>query len=103
MKEVQMTPFISENDYDTGIKKSIRFLSTGNKVKLSIKFQGRQIQHTEFGHKLVQRFIQSLAEYGTPESEPKMMGKRLLFALTPIKKKNISPKKNETSQQKTSN
>ena len=96
-KEIQMTPFISDNDYETGIKKAQRFLTTGNKVKLSIKFQGRQIQHTEFGHKLVQRFIQSLAEYGTPEGEPKMMGKRLLFSLTPVKK-NTSPKKNETSQ-----
>jgi len=97
-KEIQMTPFISDNDYETNIKKAKKFLTTGNKVKLSIKFQGRQIQHTEFGHQLVQRFIQSLTEYGTPESEPKMMGKRLLFSLTPIKK-NISPiKKNETSQ-----
>jgi translation initiation factor IF-3 len=89
MKEVQMTPFISDNDYDTGIKKTIKFLTTGNKVKLSIKFQGRQIQRKEFGYNLVERYKKDLENYGQPEGEPKLMGKRLIFMIAPTKKKNI--------------
>jgi len=86
-KEVQMTPFISDNDYETGIKKSQRFLTTGNKVKLSIKFQGRQIQRKEFGYNLINRYTADLKDYGTPEGEAKLMGKRLLFTISPSTKK----------------
>jgi len=99
-KEVQMTPFISDNDYDTGIKKSIRFLTTGNKVKLSIKFQGRQIQRKEFGYNLINKYIADLKDYGTPEGEAKLIGKRLLFTISPNKKKAVNPK-NENTDQKT--
>jgi translation initiation factor IF-3 len=95
-KEVQMTPFISDNDYDTGLKKSIRFLTTGNKVKLSIKFQGRQIQRKEFGYNLINRYIADLKDYGAPEGEAKLMGKRLLFTLSPNKKKPVKTTNEDT-------
>jgi len=85
-KEIQMTPFIGQGDYDTRIKKAKEFLATGNKVKLSIKFQGRQIQKPEFGHQLVERFKNDLAEFSAPEGTPKLIGKRLLITFTPIKK-----------------
>lgn len=88
LKEIQMTPFISSNDYDTAIKKAQKFLSTGNKVKLSIKFQGRQIQHTEFGYQLKDRFTSDLSEVASPEGEAKLMGKRLLYTLSPAKPAN---------------
>lgn len=91
-KEIQMTPFISDNDYDTGIKKSQRFLTTGNKVKLSIKFRGRQIQRKEFGYNLINKYIADLKDYGTPEGEAKLVGKRLLFTISPSKKKPVNPK-----------
>jgi len=85
-KEIQMTPFIGQGDYDTRIKKSREFLTTGNKVKLSIKFQGRQIQKPEFGHQLVERFKNDLAEISAPEGTAKLIGKRLLITFTPVKK-----------------
>jgi translation initiation factor IF-3 len=85
-KEVQMTPFIGQGDYDTRIKKSREFLTTGNKVKLSIKFQGRQIQKPEFGFQLVERFKNDLAEICAPEGTAKLIGKRLLITFTPVKK-----------------
>lgn len=85
-KEIQMTPFIGQGDYDTRIKKAKEFLATGNKVKLSIKFQGRQIQKPEFGHLLVERFKNDLAEFSAPEGTPKLIGKRLLITFTPVKK-----------------
>jgi len=85
-KEIQMTPFIGQGDYDTRVKKSKEFLTTGNKVKLSIKFQGRQIQKPEFGHQLVERFKNDLAEISAPEGTAKLIGKRLLITFTPVKK-----------------
>jgi translation initiation factor IF-3 len=99
-KEVQMTPFISDNDYETGLKKSIRFLTTGNKVKLSIKFQGRQIQRKEFGYNLINRYTADLTDYGTPEGEAKLMGKRLLFTISPSAKKKAVKTNNENTEQK---
>ncbi|MBU3935680.1 translation initiation factor IF-3, partial [Patescibacteria group bacterium] len=56
LKEVQAKPFIGQGDYQTKLKRTIKFLNSGNKVKLSIKFQGRQIQKPEFGYQLVEKF-----------------------------------------------
>lgn len=101
-KEIQMTPFISDNDYDTGIKKAEKFLATGNKVKLSIKFQGRQIQRKEFGYNLVAKFQADLKDFGTPEGESKLLGKRLLSTISPAKKKPVN-QNHEESQPKAQN
>ena len=100
MKEIQATPFISQNDYETALNKAKKFLATGNKVKLSIKFQGRQIQHPEFGHNLVTRFRQDLADVSILEGEAKLIGKRLMATLSPYKQK-VEPKPNEKSQPQT--
>jgi translation initiation factor IF-3 len=85
-KEIQMTPFIGQGDYDTRVKKAKEFLTTGNKVKLSIKFQGRQIQKPEFGHQLFERFKNDLADISAAEGIPKLIGKRLLVTFSPVKK-----------------
>jgi translation initiation factor IF-3 len=95
LKEIQMTPFIGQNDYETRLKKAQKFLSTGNKIKLSIKFQGRQMTHQEFGHNLVSKFINDLKDLATPEGEAKLIAKRLILTLTPSKKKG-SAKNEET-------
>ena len=87
MKEIQMTPFIGASDYETRVKRALKFLSSGNKIKLSIKFQGRQIAHKEFGYNLVEKFKNDLKEVAIPEGEAKLMGKRLMFTLSPSKKK----------------
>ncbi len=102
LKEIQMTPFIGLSDYETRLKRAKKFLSTGNKVKLSIKFLGRQITRKEFGYNLIEKFKTDLLEEATPEGEPKLIGKRLIFTLTPAKK-TAGQKKNEESQQKTEN
>ncbi|MGI5840805.1 MAG: translation initiation factor IF-3 [Patescibacteria group bacterium] len=102
LKEIQMTPFIGLSDYETRLKRAKKFLSTGNKVKLSIKFLGRQITRKEFGYNLIEKFKTDLTEEATPEGEPRLMGKRLIFTLTPVKKSG-GQKKNEESKQKTKN
>lgn len=99
LKEIQMTPFIGQGDYETRLKRSQKFLSTGNKVKLSIKFQGRQMNHQEFGHNLIEKFKTDLQDFGSPEGEAKLIGKRLMLTFTPSKKTG-GTKNEETKQQK---
>ncbi|MDD4784950.1 MAG: translation initiation factor IF-3 [Candidatus Shapirobacteria bacterium] len=86
LKEIQMTPFIGQGDYETRIKKSKEFLTAGNKVKLSVKFQGRQMNHQEFGHNLITKFKTDLQDFASPEGEAKLIGKRLMLTFTPVKK-----------------
>ena len=85
-KEIQTTPFVSSNDYETALNKAKRFLTSGNKVKFSIKFQGREIQHPEFGHQLVAKFKNDLAEISALEGDAKLMGKRLYVTFSPVNK-----------------
>ncbi len=95
-KEIQMTPFIGQGDYDTRVKKAAEFLTTGNKVKLSIKFQGRQIQKPEFGYQLVERFKSDLSEFSAIEGTAKLIGKRLIVTFGPVKKVKINNEKSES-------
>jgi len=87
LKEIQMTPFIGQNDYQIRVDKAKKFLATGNKIKLSIKFQGRQMTHQEFGHDLLAKFKTDLQDLAAPESEAKLIGKRLMVTFSPSKKK----------------
>lgn len=89
LKEIQMTPFIGQNDYQTRVDKAKRFFATGNKVKLSIKFQGRQVAHQEFGFKIVEKFKADLLEIAAPEGEARLIGKRLMITFSPSKKKAV--------------
>ncbi len=86
LKEIQMSPFIGAGDYETRIKKSQKFLTSGNKIKLSVKFQGRQMNHPEFGHNLIAKVKTDLQDFGTPEGEAKLIGRRLMLTFTPSKK-----------------
>jgi translation initiation factor IF-3 len=87
LKELQMTPFIGQNDYQMRVDKAKKFLATGNKIKLSIKFQGRQMNHQEFGRDLLTKFTTDLKDLAAPESEARLIGKRLMVTFTPSKKK----------------
>lgn len=89
LKEIQMSPFIGKNDYQVRVDKAKKFLATGNKIKLSIKFQGRQMAHQQFGRDLLDKFISDIQEVATPESEAKLIGKRLMITFSPSKKKVI--------------
>jgi len=87
LKEIQMSPNIGQNDYQIRVDRSKKFLATGNKIKLSIKFQGRQMAHQQFGHDLVAKFKSDLSEVAAAEGEAKLIGKRLMITFTPSKKK----------------
>ena len=87
LKEIQMSPFIGKNDYEVRVNKAKKFLATGNKIKLSIKFQGRQMAHKQFGHDLLNKFKSDLEEVAISENEAKLIGRRLMITFSPSKKK----------------
>jgi len=86
-KEVRITPFIAQGDFQTRMKQVKKFLEQGHKVKLTVKFTGRQISRREFGEQLLHKSCQEVVEYGTQESQPKWQGKLLWVTFSPIKKK----------------
>ena len=92
-KEIRITPFIAQGDFQTRMKQTKKFLSEDNKVKLTVKFTGRQISRKDFGFTLLQKAAQEVVEYGTQESQPKMQGKLLWVIFSPIKGKKHEEKK----------
>lgn len=83
LKEVQLSATIDENDVLTKAKNAIRFLKEGDKVKVSIRFRGRQITHTEVGMKVMLDFIQRVEDYAVVERRPLMEGRHMLMILAP--------------------
>ena len=86
LKEVVMRPRTDVADYQVKIKKVQQFLSDKNKVKITILHKGRELAHTEIGHKLMQRVIEDTQDYAVPESEPKFENRQIFVLLTPTKK-----------------
>ena len=82
IKEVQLTPVIGQHDIDTKVKMATKFLEDGNKVKVGVKYRGRQMSHLEVGEEVMNKFISALSEIATIEKAPTMDGKWLTAVLT---------------------
>ena len=93
LKEVQLSATIEENDVNIKAKNAIRFLQEGNKVKVSIRFRGRQIAHSDIGLKVMQDFIERTKEYCTVERRPTIEGRNMLMILVPKTEKAIKAEK----------
>ncbi len=89
VKEIKLKPNTDENDLVVKIKHSREFLTKGNKVRVTCVFRGRELQHPEFGIKVVQRICEDLSDVATPESEAKLMGRSLSVVLAPGVKKKV--------------
>lgn len=87
VKEIKFRPGTEEGDYQVKLRNLIRFLSDGDKAKVSLRFRGRELAHQHLGLELVQRIGRDLEEYGTVEQEPKMEGRQIVMVLSPAKKK----------------
>lgn len=86
LKEVRFSPFIGDHDYNTAIGKVKKFLSEGDLVKISVIFKGRQMAHTEFGPKLLERIMVSLDDIGEKDRPERFEGRRFVTIVKPIKK-----------------
>ena len=87
IKEMKFSPKIDKHDYEYRIQHIVDFLSKGDKVKVTIRFRGREMSHTEFGFELMEKILVDVQEYSTVEKAPKLEGRSLTTFLTPNKKK----------------
>ncbi len=83
VKEVQIRPMIEEHDYQVKLRASKRFLEEGDKLKVTLKFRGREMAHTKLGMDLVYRLIEDIGSIGKIDSAPKMEGKQILLVMSP--------------------
>ncbi len=83
IKEIEFSARIAENDFITKMRHGEEFLSHGNKVKLRLKFRGREMAHTEIGFAVIKRALAELDGMGHPDSEARLMGKQINVMLTP--------------------
>lgn len=83
LKEVQLSATIEENDIQTKAKMAVKFLQGGDKVKVSIRFRGRQITHSDIGMKIMLDFADRCQEVSTVERRPLMDGRHLIMILAP--------------------
>jgi translation initiation factor IF-3 len=85
VKELKFRPNTDDHDYEFKKNHAIRFLKEGNRVKAVVQFRGREIAHTDLGRKLLLRFSEDLAPYGTAEGVPRLEGRNAHVLLSPVK------------------
>jgi translation initiation factor IF-3 len=83
IKEVQMRPMIEENDYQTKLRNIKRFIAEDDKVKITMRFKGRQMAHQEIGMDILKRVIDDMGEEVKVELPPKLEGRQMLMVLVP--------------------
>lgn len=85
LKEVRLSPNIEEHDINTKKKQAEKFLKNGDKVKVSVRFRGRELAHTAVGREILLEFAKGLEEISEIEKTPKMEGKSMIMFLNPKK------------------
>lgn len=93
LKEVRFSPFIAQNDLKIRSKRIREFLGEGNKVKIRIRFSGRELGKKDFGYKILSQIMEDLGEIAAKDGETKFQGKELFLILSP--KKNFTKKDKE--------
>jgi translation initiation factor IF-3 len=83
IKEIKMRPNIDDHDYDTKMKKVFEFIEEGDKVKLTLRFRGRELAHGQLGMQVLQRVQADVAEVAKVEQFPRMEGRQMLMVLAP--------------------
>jgi len=86
LKEIRLTPFMADNDFQIKINRGRGFLSDGHKLRITVKFVGRQLGHREFGPQMLEKALQSLAGSATIDQPGKWVGRQFIATITPVKK-----------------
>lgn len=92
VKEIEFTARIADNDFITKLRHAEQFLNTGSKVKLRLKFRGRELAHPEIGFEIIKKALAELAGMGHADSEPRLLGKQINVMLTPLPANKRKPK-----------
>ncbi len=83
IKEIRMTPKIDSHDFEVKTKNAVKFLQDGDKVKVTIRFRGREIVHADLSKQLLTNMADKIKESGTVEREPRIEGRNMIMILTP--------------------
>jgi translation initiation factor IF-3 len=83
LKEVRMTPNIEDHDFQVKLKNVLKFLQDGDKVKVTVRFRGREITHANIGQQLLMRLAEAASEVGTMERTPRLEGRNMIMILAP--------------------
>jgi translation initiation factor IF-3 len=86
VKEIKFRPGTEEGDYQVKLRNLIRFLTQGDKAKVTLRYRGREMAHQELGVRLLQRVQQDLQDYAVVEQNPKLEGRQLVMVMAPKKK-----------------
>ena len=85
-KEVRLTPKIGTGDFDTKVHRAIEFLEDGDRIKVTVRFRGRELTHPELGRSMLTRFTDRIKEHGTPERAPLLEGKSMHLTVASVHK-----------------
>lgn len=86
LKEIRVTPNIEEHDFGFKSKNARKFLEDGNKVKITVRFRGREVNYAKMGEEVLNKFIETLGEVSTVEKKPVLEGKNMFIILAPTNK-----------------
>lgn len=86
LKEIRVTPNIEEHDFGFKSKNARKFLEDGNKVKVTVRFRGREVNYSKLGEEVLNKFVEALSEVSTLEKKPFLEGKNMFIILAPINK-----------------
>jgi translation initiation factor IF-3 len=92
-KEVRLRVKIGKGDFDTKVKRAIRFLTDGDRVKVTVQFRGREVSHAYIGRDLLNRFADLVADYGTVDRQPTLEGRSMSMVLTATQKPKVQADK----------
>ena len=83
IKEVRITPSIDVHDFNTKVNQTVKFLKSGDKVKVTVRFRGRELHHTQLGQDLLVKFGEAVTEVGTVEKAAKLEGRNMTMVVAP--------------------
>jgi translation initiation factor IF-3 len=83
IKEIRISPSIEDHDFNFKVKNACKFLEDGDKVKVSVKFRGREMNYTELGKVVLKKFAESCNDFGTVDRAPKLEGRSMTMILSP--------------------
>ena len=86
LKEIRVTPNIEDHDFGFKSKNARKFLEDGNKVKVTVRFRGREVNYAKMGEEVLNKFIEELVEVSTLEKKPLLEGRNMFIILAPINK-----------------
>jgi translation initiation factor IF-3 len=98
VKEIQLSPRIDPHDLGVKTNHAIEFLCEDMKVKVALKFRGREMAHTEFGFQVINKFLENIAPWGHPDFQPKLVGRNINLMISPLPRNKRAKNPNEAGE-----